>query len=275
MKTLTFLHSGKGGDCIASLSFVKFICEKEQAKAIFFLDCTGGLTSGDEETNNIVNRQTGNKGLNFPKSTCEFLKPLIEAQEYVSEVHIYDGGTELPKIDYNLNKFRLCFIDQTLVQKSMTNLEYAHYEAFGYDHPKTLVPWLKIPTSQVVYSSKPIVIARTPRYTSAHLWIASQEHILKNEAVFLGTEFEHRVFQECFDFAPEYRKVKEALEAASILAGSDTVIANGTLLYWIAVGLHNANIIHEVGVDIPTTVYPGELPNISYIQGGRMFRRLI
>lgn len=272
MKTLTFLASGKAGDCIAGLSFVKFICEKHSAKASLFLDCTSGLTSGDDETNEIVQKQTGNKGLNFPKSVCEFLKPLIEAQDYVAEVHVYDGTSVLPQIDYNLNQFRACFLNRELAQKSGTNLEYAHYTAFGYDNPKTLTPWLSV---QPTCLKKPIVIARTPRYTSAHLWIASHEPVLKENAIFLGTEFEHKVFQECFDFAPEYRKVSSALEAAQIIAGSDLFIANGTLLFWIAVGMMHKDIIHEVGVDIPTTIYKGELQNISYIQGGRMFKRLI
>lgn len=196
---------------------------------------------------------------------CEFLKPLIEAQDYIAEVQVYDGTTELPKIDCNLNRFRLCFLDRALAQKSGTNLEYAHYEAFGYDHPKTLVPWL---SAQPTHLPKPIVIARTPRYTSAHLWIAAQEHLLKSDATFLGTEFEHRVFQECFDFAPEYHKVKDALEAAQIIAGSNTFIANGTLLYWIAVGMMHPRILHEPAVDVYTTIYPNA-ENIRYIQGGR------
>jgi hypothetical protein len=51
---ITVMSSGKAGDCIASLSFVKFICEKENAKAVFYLDCTGGLASGDDKVNSIV-----------------------------------------------------------------------------------------------------------------------------------------------------------------------------------------------------------------------------
>lgn len=51
---VTVLASGKAGDCIAGLSFVKFICEKQGAKAMLFLDCTGGLSTGDGEVNRIV-----------------------------------------------------------------------------------------------------------------------------------------------------------------------------------------------------------------------------
>lgn len=114
MKTTTFMHSGKAGDCIASLSLVKRICAVQNTQATFILDCTGGLSSGDEETNEIVSKQTHGKGLNFPKSVCEYLKPLIEVQPYINEVLIYDGTQQLPKIDFNLNKFRKCFLDREL-----------------------------------------------------------------------------------------------------------------------------------------------------------------
>ena len=149
-KTISFLSSGKAGDCIASLSFVKHICEQKNDKAVFYLDITGGLTSGDDNTNRIVFLQTGGKGLKFPKSVCEYLKPLIEVQPYVEQVVIYDGSQPLPHIDYNLNMFRVCFLLQELAQKSGTNLEYAHYVAFGLDRPKYR-PWLTIPQSLTIY----------------------------------------------------------------------------------------------------------------------------
>lgn len=268
-KIITFLHSGKAGDCIASLSFVKHICAREQAKAVFYLDSTGGLASGDDEINSIVQRQTHGKPLNFPKSVCEFLKPLIEAQQYVANVQIVDKADleTLPHIDYDLNEFRKCFLDRKLNALSRTNLEYAHYAVFGEPLPTKLAPWLSV---QPKYSPKPVIIARTPRYTSAHLWIACQEQILKKDAMFIGTEFEHKIFQETFDFAPEYYKVKDALEAAELIAGCHTFIANGTLLYWIAVGLGHPEIVHELCVDVHTTYYGSAANNIQYIVGGRI-----
>lgn len=113
-------------------------------------------------------------------------------------------------------------------------------------------------------------IARTPRYTSAHVAIASMENKLMKEGFFLGTEFEHKVFKETFDFAPKYIKTNSALDAACHIAGCSTFVANGTLLYWVAVGLGHHDILHELCNDVWTTYYKNAL-NIRYIQGGRAF----
>lgn len=111
-------------------------------------------------------------------------------------------------------------------------------------------------------------IARTPRYTSAHVAIASMENKLMKEGFFLGTEFEHKVFKETFDFAPKYIKTNSALDAACHIAGCSTFVANGTLMYWIAVGLGHQDILHELCNDVWTTFYKNAL-NIRYMQGAR------
>ena len=53
-KIITFLHSGDAGDIIAGLATVKEICEKENAKAILFLDTTGGTSCNDDDLNNNI-----------------------------------------------------------------------------------------------------------------------------------------------------------------------------------------------------------------------------
>lgn len=77
MKSIKFLSSGKLGDTIASLAAVKEVCLKENAKAHIILDITGGMTIGDDETKDIVRKQTGGKGVPFSRAACEYLKPLL------------------------------------------------------------------------------------------------------------------------------------------------------------------------------------------------------
>lgn len=120
-----------------------------------------------------------------------------------------------------------------------------------------------------------VCIARSCRYTSAHLWLACRLPSLQKDAFFVGTDLEHEVMKEAFDVDLEYRKCNDAVDLAMLIAGSELFISNGTCAYWIAVGMMHKDIIHEVGVDIPTTIYKVELQNISYIQGGRAFKRLL
>lgn len=91
------------------------------------------------------------------------------------------------------------------------------------------------------------------------------------DSFFLGTDFEHIVFKDAFGFAPTYLKTKDALEAASLIQSAKLFIGNGSLMYWLAVGLGHPDIINELCVDVPTTYYR-DRPNIRYIQGGRMYK---
>lgn len=112
MSTITFLQGGLAGDTIASLHAVKKHCERHNAKACIVLDCCGkALTEGlcfcDAE---LVKKQVGEK-LDFPKAVCEYLQPLIAAQDYVESCEVWDGSAPLPKIDVNLNGMRALFFN--------------------------------------------------------------------------------------------------------------------------------------------------------------------
>ena len=85
-KVITFLHSGDIGDCIAGLGATKEICEKENAKAYFLLDTSGGMTCNSDDLNECIKINTKGKGLKFNNAGYEFLAPLIESQPYIKKV---------------------------------------------------------------------------------------------------------------------------------------------------------------------------------------------
>ena len=64
-KILTFLHSGACGDCVASMSTVKELCEIESAKAVLVLDPTGGFLCNDDDLNDLIRKQTQGRGYVF------------------------------------------------------------------------------------------------------------------------------------------------------------------------------------------------------------------
>ena len=268
-KLLTFLHSGACGDVIASMSVVKELCEKESAKAIIVLDPTGGLTCNDDELNKLIYAQTQSRGYIFSENQINFIKPLLEAQPYVSKVLSWNANFQMP-IDYNLNRMRFALQDQEVCKRTNQNIEFLYQAAFGLEE-RYNAPWLFVDASDFKLD-KEILIARSTRYQSAHLWFAIRDKMLRNNSAFIGTKFEHEVFKNALLFEPEFVDChNSALEAAKAIMSSKLFIANGTLLYWIGVGLGHPNIVNEIAVDIPTTYYKNS-KNISFIQGGRTFK---
>lgn len=265
-KVISFKHSGDMGDIVSSLPTVRAICAKENATARMVLDATGGRTDP------YVTAMT-KEGNKFSSYQAEFLKPLLEAQEYVSEVKIDETGTE--ESDYNLNIFRSEFSNPKTLLETRQNLMYLHQSALGlpvgYDGP-----WLKVEAN-----GKPegTLIARSTRYQSAHLAIEVLIHEMNMEGTpyfFVGTALEYHAFKDAFRFAKPGRKIVDnALEMAKAVAEADTVICNGTLLFWIAVGLGHSKILHELANNIMTTHFHETkdfqgrgLPDIRYMIGG-------
>ena len=266
-KTLSFLHSGDMGDIIAGLASVKEICERENAKAEIHLDTSGGMKSNVEpEINAIIRQQSNGRGLKFSYSSFTFLKPLIEAQPYVSAVYQYIPGTP---VDFNLNRFRLGFANADVIRRTNLNLMFLHQVALGLPMGYR-GPWM---TVEPMPEPVKVIVARSSRYQSGHVVIASLERDLVQDGGFIGTDFEHKLFEDCFGWAPTHIPVRDALDAAREIAGSETIVVNGTLFYWIAVAIGHPDILHELAVDIPTTFFPGADPAVRYFTGARFLRR--
>lgn len=261
-KTINFLHSGDMGDIIAGMATVKEICERENKKAVIYLDTSGGMSVNDDTLNKIIVMQSNGKGLKFNDNALAFLAPLLQAQDYIEKVEKY-SGPHLCHIDYNLNLFRKAFRDKQTILKTNQNLMYLHQVACGLDFGYK-GPWLKVPSVDDGrhYDT---VLARTSRYQSAHVFYAAYENRLK-EAQFIGTDFEYALWENAFGWKPIRHKVENALEAAQVIASADHFLSNGTLFYWIALGIGHKSIVHELGVDIPTT-YGKDFPNVKYIHG--------
>ena len=265
MDTITFLHSGEMGDIVASLAVVREICERENKKAVVYLDTTGGMKVNDRELNRVMSFQLHNRGTRFNHASYEFIMPLILCQPYVYTVCEYDGTGSLPPIDYNLNAFRKCVLNGETLKATNGNLLFLHQYAMGLDMGYK-GPWLTVSNEEDDRRYNTIV-ARTSRCQSAHVFYTAYEKVLK-DAHFIGTDFEYDLFENAFGFKPNRLKVTNAANAAIAMANSNRFISNSTLFYWIAVGLGHPNIIHELAVDIPATYFPNGNPQILYVQGG-------
>lgn len=252
----TFLHSGDMGDLIASICSMRYL-----GGGKLYIDTTGGINSG--EYSNIIRMQSLGRGLKLRDPQYEFLRPLLEAQPYITSVEKYEGQ----KIDYDLNKFRSCFFSKDTFAEVSGNLFYMN--CFVWNAPRELVysPWVFV-DGETVVSDRPIVAARSTRYHGGHIYWRSQCKALEQSACFLGTNLEHMAFQDAFEVGIPHKVVSDALEMAKIIKGSKSVIVNSTFVFWLALALGHKNIFHECCPDLPSSLFK-EHPNIRNFIGMR------
>jgi hypothetical protein len=63
------------------------------------------------------------------------------------------------------------------------------------------------------------------------------EDKFKYSSHFIGTQLEYDCFVNSCSFNPVKLEIQNALDASAIINSSDIFISNGTLFYWIGVGL--------------------------------------
>lgn len=254
---ISFLHSGDMGDIVAGMAAVKEHCESRGAKARLLLDTSGGWT------NDLCVRQSKGLGMKFGRAQLAYLAPLLDAQPFVACVEEWDGK-EAP--DADLNEFRrgLC---RPWSAETRKNLLYSHQKALGQP-VGWRGPWLRAPVPPA-----PIwewLAARSTRYHSSDQIYKKHLHEIR---AFVGTDLELASFEDCFRVKPNRVLAPTALDLAEEIAASRNILVNGTLAYWIAVGLGHPHIVHEVGADIPTTVFAEDVPGLEYAQGAGIRRR--
>ena len=255
-KSITsFLHSGDMGDIVAGLGAVSEFCAKQRTRARILLDTNGGWQ------NPFCVRDSRGLGMKFDRRAADFLAPLIRAQPFVASCEVWDGKE---KADIDLNAFRNGF-RRPFVLETCRNLLYCHQQALGLKmgwHGA----WLAWPNGRDGFV-RDALVARSNRYHSSDQIYRKNTEAIKAGG-FVGTDLEYAAFEDCTRIKPERVPVADAEGLAREIAASRTFFCNGTLAYWIAVGIGHQHIVHEVGVGIPTTVFrPFSVPGIEYAQG--------
>lgn len=262
--------SGKIGDTVACMASLYELWKSDGEEWTLLLNETGDPRVF--ENDKLVMTQLGHEPMHFTRAACEFIKPLLEAQPYIREVQTVDYFTkELPGIDINFDRFRAHFMDSGARKRTGTNLEYLPKDMLGLPLTHTKQWLFNVEAKQATGKEKSMCIARSCRYQSAHLPLEILFRKHREDAFFIGTDLEHNVFEECFGLGIPHVQVKDALDAAQLIAGSKRFVSNGTAFLWIAYALGHPSILSEVGCEVLTTVYKEQLPNITYVLGGRVF----
>ena len=180
--------------------------------------------------------------------SIELLTPLLLAQEYVHEVRRWDGE----KVDLDLDAFR-----DMAIPFHLMNLAEATLAAFGVPLTEINKPWIKVEPKRVAAT----VLARSPRYHNKRAdWLGVLMEF-GPDAVFVGLPAEHRQFQEDVGQVP-FHPVKDFLEMAAVIKGSDRLIGNQSAPMALAVAMHHP-FIQEVSPSCPNCLF--KRPNAGYL----------
>ena len=218
----TFKHSGDLGDIIYSLPTIKAL-----GGGILYLN------PGKQLKSPIC-------GIPTKKFTSEkpidMVRPLLEVQDYIEKVLVWDGED----VTYDLDTFR--------IQGNLNriNLAEAHCKTFNVDPDVICHQWIfNVKPKRI--GDKKYVFHRSPRYHNMEFEKQYWPYYINRyhpKALFVGIEEEYKQFIETFNCTsiPFYR-VKDFLELAEIIKGSELFVGNQSMPFAIAEGLHAHSVL--------------------------------
>lgn len=227
--TKTFRHAGDRGDILASLPAIRAL---------------GGGVLLIEAANYTREKLTPDNWLGIDK--------LLREQPYIADVQPWIGQ----RVNFNLNDFRARLFQA--VRKSHyndKNLADWQLEQYGIPLSAKDTQWLTvaepIKAARVVFSRsgpgrRAMNVYQNPLFPWHHVWAKYGK-----EAVFVGTEQEHRVFSGACGDVPHYRTA-DLHEAARVIAGAELWVGNQSAPFWIAAGLFK-RIVLEVWTGGPNS----------------------
>jgi hypothetical protein len=236
-----FRHSGKLGDIIFSLPVVRRLGGGHLVLDIGIID-------------------NGQPRLTI--SGFETIKPLLEYQNYIHSVSIYDGGP----VDVDLDTFR------SVIPWSGCNLVNANYRAQGLedDLANDVIPWLEAPLI-LGNGEKQVIVSRTGRHlgddSKAREFYGDLFHQgLSKSGVFIGFQDEHSLFESLFGFKIRHSQFSSALDIAMALKNSSLWVGNENFVGSIAEGLKITAIREIRNTDSPEKMYCAfQRANLFYI----------
>jgi hypothetical protein len=232
----TFKHSGDLGDIVFSIPTINAL-----GGGILCLDPTGGESSP-------LFRRIGQPRTKLNIKSINDVASLLQLQKCIADVVPWSGR----EAKYDLDKFR----DHI----RFNNLCISHLEAFKLDHDLARKPWLNFPYKRKL--PKPFVISRTPRYHGNYTSWVHQLTRIKNDAIFVGLEKEHEIFEYTFGHKIDFYPTPSILDLAETINSADVLFCNQGLPHAIAEGLHH-HLVCEMYRVYPAAIFEGK-PTSKY-----------
>jgi len=236
--TLTFKHSGTGGDIIYSLPAMKALSKGRPVK--LFLN---PFTRKDHEENDASHP--------FNLQMGKLLIPLLEHQIWLTSVEIYNGET----VDYDLDLFRKI----PNIQTGRHSIPHWYFWMYAVTADLSQ-PWLEVRPAPAPGSK--IVLARSGRYRNHNLDYAFLRHY--GEIDFVGTAPE---FQEMKQTVPQLQHVicEDLLQLARVIKAARFFIGNQSLPFAIAEAMKVPRIL-EIYPRLPDVVPTGANTGEAFFQ---------
>jgi hypothetical protein len=234
----TYKHSGDLGDIIFSLPVIKNL-----GAGILYLDPRGGA-------NTLVGAKPSRGKTKLNSKSIESIKSLLEFQDYILEVKEWNGEN----VDYNLDQFRF--------HVKFNNLVHSNLAAFDLHKKLGDFKWLQ-PTSKIeMPEGKTIVVSRSNRYQGNHGYWEANAPQMAHKAIFLGSEFEHNLWETTFETSIDYVSTPTVAELANYIAACDLFVGNQGLPHAIAEAMKK-QLINEVDKTYPAVIF--QRPGVTYV----------
>lgn len=228
---MNFSQSGNLGDLIYSLSVVK-----KMGSGNFYVKLHNIPNVIKKYDNGPVPPEYVGR---LSENDYKWLKPLLEAQDYINDVEVFNGQ----HIDVDLDDFR--GVIHTKVQGNFLKAFYTTHN-ISFTEKDLVEQWLTVPNPKQVSKW---VVARSPRWrrmlpNTNEIWSGLiRDNKLDSEGVFVGLPEEHQDFVNTFNVNIPYYPVSNFLELAEVIAGSEGFFGNQTFTYGIAQGLCKTTVL--------------------------------
>lgn len=231
MSEQTFSTMGTFGDTIYSLCVMKML---GGGKLYVKLDALNDFAK------NVLGWADAGPGKGrYTQTDYDMIAPLLEAQDYLTEVAVWNNEPiDRAELD---NHWKMHLIKGWQGNQTECYALTAGMNIHDPDIRKKLLfePWLT-PVEPIRIPGKPFVINRTSRHlygANGTGWNDFIKNKLADYAVFIGSEQEHAVFEQSFKIKVEYYKTKDLLEVAQVIQGCEQFIGNQSSALSIAIGL--------------------------------------
>lgn len=231
MKKQSFSTMGTFGDTIYSLCVMKMLGGG---------DLYVKLDALNDFAKNVIGWVDAGPGKGrYTQADYDMIAPLLKAQDYLSNVTIWNNETiDHTELD---DHWKMHLIKGW--QGNQTEC-YALCAGMNIHDPAVrkqvlFEPWLT-PVEPIKIAGKPFVVNRTSRHlygATGTGWNDFIKNGLADYAVFIGSEQEHANFEKAFNIKIEYYKTKDLLEVAQVIQGCEQFIGNQSSALSIAIGL--------------------------------------
>lgn len=240
----TYKHSGALGDLIYGMVVPKYTGGGHFYLHLNQLDWIGQHYYGNQPGGFHQGRMT--------QKDFEYMKPFMEAQEYITGFDILDPNRT--EISHNLDRFRPPFVMHPANYIDLYSEIFKLYDNAELANTIKTEPWLTVPNPRTI-EGRPIVINRTSRWVPTDL-SGHWNHWKNNKgweahSVFVGLELEYANFCQITGWNIPWQPTANMLELAEYIAGSSCFIGNQSQCLALAIGLGVADIRCEARRDLP------------------------